>query len=98
MLATILTIALVVVGGGVAVVSLLPLSMAAGTCGGSRSGLICTTHGPIVIMFLPLAGVVLGTVTSLVGRSRGLDPVRWAGIGWAVFAVTLVTAYVIALG
>lgn len=97
-LVTVVIGALLLVGGGVALVSLLPLGMASGTCGSSRSGLVCTTYGAIVVMFLPLVGVALGVVTSLVALAQGRPPLRWAGVGWAVFAVLLVTAYVIALG
>lgn len=52
-LAAAVIVGLLLVGGGVAVVSLLPLGLASGTCGASRSGLICTTYGAIVVMFLP---------------------------------------------
>lgn len=54
-LAAVVIVGLLLVGGGIAAVPLLPLGMASDTCGSSRSGLICTTYGAIVVMFLPLA-------------------------------------------
>lgn len=95
--AVVTAVLLLVVGGLVALVSIFPLSMASGTCGGSKDGIICTTTGQLVVFWMPPTALVVGAAMGFLAARRSRSPMYWAGAGWCVFIVVLLAAYLIAM-
>jgi hypothetical protein len=97
--AVVLTAALAVVGAFVAFLSLL-LPMASGSCSAGDGRPICSTSLQALVALLPAVGLLIGLAVALVGTMRAWrrrrPPLRWAGLGWLVFGVAAVAAWVLA--
>jgi hypothetical protein len=79
----------------------LPLQVGNQGCAAARIPLLCSTPVQLVMYWLPLGGLVLGLIVSVVEGLRrqrsGRSPVVAAVIGWVVFVVAAGVTVVVAL-
>ncbi|MBA2308256.1 MAG: hypothetical protein H0W01_02895 [Pseudonocardiales bacterium] len=97
--AILLTAALAVVGAFVAFLSLL-LPMASDSCAAGDARPICSASVQVLVAVLPAVGLLVGLAVAVIGAMRAWrryrPPTRWVGLGWLVFAVAAVAAWVLA--
>ena len=85
------TLLLLFVGLPLSLYLMLPLGLSGRGCGFAGLALVCSPTVALTIIYLPLIGLLLALICSVVGglrrRSRGASPGRAALVGWAVFVV-----------
>jgi hypothetical protein len=94
------TMGLLAIGLLIGYLSLGSLGSAINQCAQSPGLLVCRHRMHAVTVALPVATLIAGLAVSLIGGRvilrRGASPLVAAGLGWAVFLIGTVTAYVLA--
>jgi hypothetical protein len=94
------TMGLLAIGLLIGYLSLSTLGSAFNQCAQSPGLLVCRPRMHAVTVALPVATLIAGLAVSLIGGRvvlrRGASPLLAAGLGWAVFLIGTVVAYVLA--
>lgn len=94
------TMSLLIVGLLVGFASLRPLAEAINQCAAEPGLVVCRPKMHPVVVALPVAALLVGLVTSLIGGRQvarlGRSPVLAASAGWAVFLLGTAAAYLLA--
>jgi len=94
------TLSLLAIGLVVGFASLRPLGMAIDACAAHPGLVVCRPKMHAVVVALPVGALIVGLAVSLIGGRQvvrlGRPPLLAAWVGWAVFGVGTLTAYLLA--